>query len=61
MRAATEPRNITLTFAKNGFYKTLKNRVRAEMPKIDRTPIQRNNVLSDFKFDSLFNIRVYIF
>ncbi|XP_073821726.1 cytochrome b5-related protein-like isoform X3 [Musca autumnalis] len=44
VRKATQPRNYTLTLHENGFYRTLKRRVAAELDKLDKSPKNRTDV-----------------
>ncbi|XP_055372163.1 cytochrome b5-related protein-like [Condylostylus longicornis] len=45
IRDAKEPRNITLTLNDDGFYKTLKKRVRDKLKSIDYHPSSRSDLL----------------
>lgn len=47
VREAKEPRNFKFTFKDDGFYRTLKRRVREHLPNIDRSPIKRTKAISD--------------
>lgn len=47
VRDAKEPRNIKLTFKENGFYRTLKSRIRDELPKVDRSPERMTKIIQD--------------
>lgn len=47
VRDAESPRNIKLTFKPDGFYKTLKRRVSAKLPTVNRGPETRSKLYSD--------------
>lgn len=47
IREAKEPRNVRLTFADDGFYRTLKRRVREKLPEIDRSSIATSRLIID--------------
>lgn len=47
VRKAALPRNMKLTFAEDGFYKTLKRRV---VEKLNETNVKRTNYLSNVGF-----------
>ncbi len=44
VKDATEPRNYRITFNDDGFYRTLKRRVREIYPKTDREPMFMSKV-----------------
>jgi len=50
VRETTKPRNVKLTFEKNGFYMTLRKRVAEKLPEIKK----RTKVYSKFYIDGLF-------
>lgn len=47
IREAKEPRNVRLTFKEDGFYRTLKRRVRDKLPEVDRTPVGTSRLIID--------------
>ncbi|XP_055539793.1 cytochrome b5-related protein-like isoform X2 [Wyeomyia smithii] len=47
VREATEPRNIRLTFKDDGFYRTLKRRVREKLSELDYSPVKTSNLIID--------------
>lgn len=54
VRDAALPRNYDFTFAKNGFYKTLKRRVADQLDDLDRRPIKMSNMISDIVMGLVF-------
>ncbi|XP_055596168.1 cytochrome b5-related protein-like [Uranotaenia lowii] len=58
VRPAQSPRNIRLTFAENGFYRTLKKRVRQKLSTIDTKPARRSKLIFDTLLASSFTLAV---
>lgn len=56
MRNATTPRNITLTMNDNGFYKTLKSRIREKLKTIDYKPSKTSDVSFLYTFAIIIRI-----
>lgn len=54
VREAKQPRNVRLTFKDDGFYRTLKRRVRDKLQEIDKTPIRTSQVIIDSLLGSAF-------
>lgn len=54
VREAKLPRNVRLTFRDDGFYRTLKRRVRDKLQGIDKTPIQTSRLIIDSLLGSAF-------
>ncbi|KAI4456667.1 cytochrome b5-related protein-related [Holotrichia oblita] len=50
VRKAKAPRNSPFTFEENGFYKTLKARVRKELENVPKQPEKRSKILADILF-----------
>lgn len=44
VRDAVAPRNYKFTYAENGFYKTLKRRVRGKLSELDQLPVKLSKV-----------------
>lgn len=47
VREAIQPRNIRLTFKDDGFYRTLKRKVRDKLPELNNAPIKTSNLIID--------------
>ncbi|XP_053694354.1 cytochrome b5-related protein-like [Sabethes cyaneus] len=47
VREAKEPRNVRITFKDDGFYRTLKRRVREKLPELNMAPMQTSNLITD--------------
>lgn len=45
VRDAIAPRNYKFTYEENGFYKTLKRRVRAQLSDLDQLPVKLSKVI----------------
>lgn len=61
VRETTKPRNVTLTFKENGFYMTLRKKVVAKLPEIQKKTKVYSKVLdliSNFFFWNLWFLRV---
>ncbi|XP_058451332.1 cytochrome b5-related protein-like [Malaya genurostris] len=54
VREATQPRNVRITFKNDGFYRTLKRRVRDKLPELDKSPIQTSNLIIDSLLGAVF-------
>lgn len=54
VRAAKEPRLYKFTFKEDGFYRTLRNRVIAELPKLNYGPVQTSKLVVDMLLVSIF-------
>ncbi|XP_055634620.1 cytochrome b5-related protein [Toxorhynchites rutilus septentrionalis] len=54
VREAKQPRNIRLTFKEDGFYRTLKRRVRDKLQEVDKTPIKTSKLIIDSLLGSVF-------
>ncbi|XP_055597855.1 cytochrome b5-related protein-like [Uranotaenia lowii] len=47
VREASQPRNVQLTFKDDGFYRTLKRRVREKLEQLDSKPIHKSETVID--------------
>lgn len=47
IREAKQPRNVRLTFKDDGFYRTLKRRVRDKLTEVDKTPVATSRLIID--------------
>lgn len=56
VREATEPRAVRLTFHDDGFYRTLKRRVRDKLKYIDYAPAQRSKLIIDSMLAAAFGL-----
>lgn len=54
VRDASKPRNYLLTFNDDGFYKTLKRRVAAQLPELDLRPVKISNLYCDVVLFAMF-------
>lgn len=54
VRDAKEPRNVRLTFKEDGFYRTLKRRVREKFQEIDKEPIKTTKLIIDSLLSAAF-------
>ncbi|XP_058816332.1 cytochrome b5-related protein-like, partial [Topomyia yanbarensis] len=54
VREAKQPRNVRLSFKDNGFYRTLKRRVRDKLPELDKSPIKTSNLIIDSLLGAAF-------
>ncbi|KRT83093.1 hypothetical protein AMK59_3566, partial [Oryctes borbonicus] len=50
VRKARTPRNSPFTFEEDGFYKTVKRRVRKELENVPKHPERRSRILADILF-----------
>lgn len=54
VREAKQPRNVRLTFKDDGFYRTLKRRVRDKLQEVDKTPIKTSRLIIDSLLGAAF-------
>lgn len=63
VREAKSPRNYRFTYDEEGFYKTLRGKVEAKLPTLDRSDLWKSKIILDFSvffffFASIFSVRV---
>lgn len=58
VREAKQPRNVRLTFKDDGFYRTLKRKVRDKLPEINQEPIKTTNLIIDSLLAASFALAV---
>lgn len=58
VRDAAQPRNYIFTFKDDGFYRTLKKKVAAQIDDVDKRPIRISNIISDLALGLIFTSAV---